>query len=127
MAKTQDCAARSAIFLAAIPSMLRVRTWSARKRRRRFSSNPSAGKRIAYVPAIGSLSDTLLAKIDQADLLLFDGTFWSDDELIRVQGSGETAHEMGHIPVEESLRLLKNIKSRAQDVYSSQQYESDAE
>lgn len=70
-----------------------------------------AGKRIAYVPAVGSLSDTLLTKIDQTDLLLFDGTFWSDDELIRVQGSGETAHEMGHIPVEESLRLLKNIKA----------------
>ena len=44
-----------------------------------------------------------------ADLLLFDGTFWSDDELRRVQGSGETAHQMGHIPVEESLRLLKDI------------------
>ena len=29
---------------------------------------------------------------------------------MRVQGSGETAHQMGHIPVEESLRLLKNIK-----------------
>ncbi len=70
----------------------------------------AAGKRIAYVPAVGSLNDTLLAKIDQADLLLFDGTFWSYDELICVQGSGETAHEMGHIPVEESLRLLKNIK-----------------
>jgi pyrroloquinoline quinone biosynthesis protein B len=71
-----------------------------------------AGKRLAYVPAVGSLSDALLAKIDHADLLLFDGTFWSDDELIRVQGSGETAHEMGHIPVEESLRLLKNIKAK---------------
>ena len=70
----------------------------------------SAGKRVAYVPAVGSLSDALLASIRQADLLLFDGTFWSDDELIRVQGSGETAHEMGHIPVEESLRLLKNIE-----------------
>ena len=52
----------------------------------------------------------LLEKIRDADLLLFDGTFWSDDELIRVQGSGETAHQMGHIPVEESLRLLSNIK-----------------
>src|SRR5580700_295002 len=59
----------------------------------------SVGKRVAYVPAIGSLSDALLAKVDQADLLLFDGTFWSDDELIRVQGSGETAREMGHVPV----------------------------
>jgi pyrroloquinoline quinone biosynthesis protein B len=70
-----------------------------------------AGKRVAYIPAVGSLSDALLAKIDQVDLLLFDGTFWSDDELIRVQGSGETAHEMGHIPVEESLRLLKGLKT----------------
>jgi pyrroloquinoline quinone biosynthesis protein B len=71
----------------------------------------SAEKRVAYVPAVGCVSDALLEKIDGADLLLFDGTFWSDDELQRVQGSGETAHQMGHIPVEESLRLLKNIKA----------------
>jgi len=70
----------------------------------------SSGKRVAYVPAVGSLSDALMEKIHHADLLLFDGTFWSDDELRRVQGSGETAHQMGHIPVEESLRTLKNIK-----------------
>src|SRR5713101_7317861 len=70
----------------------------------------SSGKRVAYVPAVGSLSDTLLEKIRHVDLLLFDGTFWSDDELVRIQGSGETAHQMGHIPVEESLRLLKSIK-----------------
>ncbi len=69
----------------------------------------ASGKRIAYVPAVGSLSDALLEKIRHADVLLFDGTFWSDDELQRVQGSGETAHRMGHIPVEESLRLLKDI------------------
>jgi pyrroloquinoline quinone biosynthesis protein B len=65
---------------------------------------------VAYIPAIGSLSDALLEKIAGVDLLLFDGTFWSDDELQRVQGSGETAHQMGHIPVEESLRLLENVK-----------------
>ncbi len=73
-------------------------------------SESASGRRVAYIPAVGSLNDTLLEKIDRADLLLFDGTFWSDDELQRVQGSGETAHQMGHIPVEESLRLLKNIK-----------------
>jgi len=69
-----------------------------------------SGKRVAYVPAVGNLSEALLEKIQHADLLLFDGTFWSDDELQRVQGSGETAHQMGHIPVEESLRLLNNSK-----------------
>ncbi len=70
----------------------------------------AAGKRVAYVPAVGALSDALLAEIHRADLLLFDGTFWSDDELQRVQGSGETAYQMGHIPVEQSLRLLKDIR-----------------
>src|ERR1700720_2141371 len=54
----------------------------------------ASGKRLAYLPAIGTLSDALLEKIHGADLLLFDGTFWSDDELIRIQGSGETAHQM---------------------------------
>src|SRR6202521_5747818 len=70
----------------------------------------AAGKRVAYIPAVDSLSDTLLEKIRHVDLLLFDGTFWSDDELLRVLGSGETAHQMGHLPVEESLRLLKDVE-----------------
>lgn len=73
-------------------------------------SKSASKKRIAYVPAVEKLDDTLLRKIEGADVLLLDGTFWSDDELIRVQGRGETAHQMGHIPVEESLRLLKNVK-----------------
>src|SRR5271163_1677718 len=70
-----------------------------------------SGKRVAYAPAVGSLSDALLEKIRHVDLLLFDGTFWSDDELQRVQGNGERAHQMGHIPVEESLRLLENVEA----------------
>ncbi|MGA9352796.1 MAG: MBL fold metallo-hydrolase [Terriglobales bacterium] len=74
------------------------------------SSNAAAKARIAYVPAVERLDDALLAQIEGADALLLDGTFWSDDELIRIQGGGETAHQMGHIPVEESLRLLKNVK-----------------
>ena len=73
-----------------------------------FESAP--GKRVAYIPAVGSISDALLEKIRHVDLLLFDGTFWSDDELAQVLGSSETAHQMGHIPVEESLRLLKSIE-----------------
>ncbi len=69
-------------------------------------------KRIAYVPAVEKLDEALLAKIEGADLLLFDGTFWSDDELIRVQGSGETAHQMGHIPIQESIDVLKNVAAK---------------
>jgi len=70
----------------------------------------ASGRRVIYVPALGNLSDALLQKIHDADLLLLDGTFWSNDELRRVHCSGETAHQMGHIPVEETLRLLKSIE-----------------
>ena len=45
-----------------------------------------------------------------AGLLLFDGTFWSDDELAEAGGSdAPSAREMGHLPVggpEGSMQLL---------------------
>jgi pyrroloquinoline quinone biosynthesis protein B len=59
----------------------------------------SAGKKLAYLPAVPQIDDLLLQRLESADLLLFDGTFWSDNELIQVQGSGPSAREMGHVPV----------------------------
>ena len=47
--------------------------------------------------------------MESADLLLFDGTFWTDDELIRVQGSGSTARQMGHLPVSPEDGSLKKL------------------
>jgi len=73
----------------------------------------SAGKRLAYLPAVPAIDEALLQRLDSADLLLFDGTFWSDDELIRVQGGGAAASEMGHIPVsgpDGSLRKLAGLR-----------------
>ncbi len=73
----------------------------------------ASGKRLAYLPAVPEVDDSLLKRLEETDLLLFDGTFWSDDELIRVQGSGSTAHEMGHIPIsgaEGSLRKLAELQ-----------------
>jgi pyrroloquinoline quinone biosynthesis protein B len=58
-----------------------------------------SGKRLAYMPAVPQIDDALLKEFESADVLLFDGTFWSDDELIRIQGSGQTARQMGHVPV----------------------------
>jgi len=73
----------------------------------------SSGKRLAYLPAVSSLDEQLLRRLETADVLLFDGTFWSDDELVRVQGSGATANEMGHIPVsgaDGSLQMLAAVR-----------------
>jgi pyrroloquinoline quinone biosynthesis protein B len=73
----------------------------------------SSGGRLAYMPAVPAINERLLQVLESADLLLFDGTFWSDDELIQVQGSGATAREMGHVPVsgtEGSLRKLAALR-----------------
>src|SRR5579859_1630673 len=69
----------------------------------------SSGKRLAYTPAVPQLSDELLKEFDSTDLLLFDGTFWSDDELIRTQGSGQTALQMGHVPVSSPAGSLSQL------------------
>jgi pyrroloquinoline quinone biosynthesis protein B len=68
-----------------------------------------SGKRLAYMPAVPQIDDPLLAEFDSADVLLFDGTFWSDDELIRIQGSGQTARQMGHVPVSSADGSLSRL------------------
>ena len=78
-----------------------------------------AGKTLAFLPAVPQITDDLLSELDRADVLLFDGTFWGDDELIRIQGSGATAQEMGHVPVSSpqgSLAQLAHLK-RPRKIY----------
>jgi len=74
------------------------------------------GKRLACLAAVPQISDALLADCDAADLLLFDGTFWRDEELICIQGSGQTARQMGHVPVSESLIRLAQLR-RPRKIY----------
>lgn len=72
-----------------------------------------SGKRLAYMPAVPRFDDGLLRELDLADLLLFDGTFWSDEELIHIQCSGQTARHMGHVPIssaEGSLHGLAGLR-----------------
>ena len=55
--------------------------------------------RLAYMPAMARYSDALLAELDLCDAVLLDGTFWSDDELQRVDAAARTARQMGHVPL----------------------------
>jgi pyrroloquinoline quinone biosynthesis protein B len=75
-----------------------------------FIIESPSGQRLGYMPAVPELDDSLLQQLDLCDVLLFDGTFWSDDELIRVQGGGQTARQMGHIPVENILSKLAGVR-----------------
>lgn len=58
------------------------------------------GGSCAFVPACGELDDALLARLGAVDLVLFDGTFWTDDELIRLGIGERRARELDHVPID---------------------------
>jgi pyrroloquinoline quinone biosynthesis protein B len=54
---------------------------------------------LAYVPAAAAVTDGVRRALADAGCVFFDGTFWSEDELIR-EGLGErSAAAMAHLPV----------------------------
>jgi pyrroloquinoline quinone biosynthesis protein B len=58
-----------------------------------------SGRVCIFVPGCGDLSSALLERLAQADVLLFDGTFWTDDEPTALGISKRTAREMDHLPI----------------------------
>ncbi len=68
------------------------------------------GKRFIYTPDLGRLTEGLLERVEGADLFILDATFWWDDELGRVSGLNKTSYELGHVPAEESLDVLKGVE-----------------
>ena len=59
----------------------------------------AGSKRVAYVPGCAAVTDAVRERIAGADLLLFDGTVYRDDEM-RLAGVGEkTGRRMGHLPM----------------------------
>jgi pyrroloquinoline quinone biosynthesis protein B len=78
-------------------------------------TDTASGARIAYAPCVGELSEALRQNLSGADVILFDGTFWSDDELRRLGAGTQTATAMGHVPVGGpggSAAWLSNLSAR---------------
>jgi len=77
------------------------------------------GARIVYAAAAGALG-AYVARFDGAACVLFDGTFWSEDELVRLGLSRARAKSMAHLPIDGtggSLAKLANVRA-ARKVYT---------
>jgi len=73
------------------------------------------GDRCAFVPGCGGLDAALLERFAAADALLFDGTFWTDDEMIALGVGRKTAREIDHVPISGrggSLEPLSALRCR---------------
>jgi len=55
------------------------------------------GKGFFYIPGCASLPPELARRLAGADLVVFDGTTWTDDEMIAAGFSDKTASRMGHM------------------------------
>jgi pyrroloquinoline quinone biosynthesis protein B len=65
------------------------------------------GRQIAFFPGVLAIAPEWLEQMETCDAIFFDGTFWTNDELIRIQGVGKTAREMGHLPVGDADGTLE--------------------
>jgi pyrroloquinoline quinone biosynthesis protein B len=54
---------------------------------------------VTYVPGLARFDDEIRDRFAASDLVLVDGTFWTDDELPRLGFSQRGAHDMGHLPL----------------------------
>lgn len=74
-----------------------------------------AGSSILYVPAIRQIDDRFLDVAAECDCLLFDGSFWSENELELRSVGTRSASAMGHIPISGpggSLARLSHLSIR---------------
>lgn len=74
------------------------------------------GKSVFIAPSLSARNSEWTKPAATSDLVLIDGTFWSDDELIKTGRSKKTAREIGHLPLSGADGLLqqfpKNAKGR---------------
>ena len=61
-------------------------------------TDPGSGKNLFYAPGLGEIEPQLKPFMEEADCLLVDGTFWTDDEMIRLGVSKKHARDIGHLP-----------------------------
>ena len=58
---------------------------------------------------LGEVSDAVLATMRACDVVLVDGTFWTEDEMIRMGLSRKAAAEMGHLPQSGTGGMIEQL------------------
>ena len=70
-----------------------------------------SGKSLFYAPGLGTMEDHVLDYMASADVILVDGTVWSNDELSRHGISDKLASEMGHLDQSSQGGIMETLSS----------------
>jgi pyrroloquinoline quinone biosynthesis protein B len=72
--------------------------------------------RLLYIPGAAAVTPTMRERMLAADVVLFDGTLFTDHEMITALGAGQkTGLRMGHMPIDGaagSIAALRDIPAR---------------
>ena len=71
--------------------------------------------RLVFVPGAASVTDAMRERFARADAVLFDGTLFTDDEMVRMGTGKKTGRRMGHMPIDGeggSLAMLNGLRAR---------------
>ncbi len=68
------------------------------------------GRNLFYAPGLGEIEPHLRPLLEQADAVLVDGTFWTDDEMIALGISKKRARDIGHLPQSGPGGMIEVLK-----------------
>ena len=72
-------------------------------------------KRLIFVPGAAAVSPSMRERFSKADVILFDGTLFTDDEMQRSGTGVKTGRRMGHMPIDGeggALQALDGLNAR---------------
>jgi pyrroloquinoline quinone biosynthesis protein B len=75
----------------------------------------AGGGALLFIPGCAAMTPALAARIGSADTVLFDGTLFRDDEMIRAGAGPKTGARMGHMSIDGpggTLAALRDIPVR---------------
>jgi pyrroloquinoline quinone biosynthesis protein B len=99
-----------------VPLYHEDRSAAAAEKAATYAARLEANGRIAIVaPACAEITPEVIDRLAGADVLFFDGTLFTDDEMIRAGVGQKTGRRMGHVSVsgpEGSLARLAGVEAR---------------
>jgi pyrroloquinoline quinone biosynthesis protein B len=72
-------------------------------------------KSLTYVPGAAAVTPALRQRLSRADVILFDGTLFTDNEMIRTGTGAKAGRRMGHMPIDGdggTLAALQGLSAR---------------
>ena len=73
------------------------------------------GARLVFVPGAAAVTPAMRERFARADVILFDGTLFADDEMLRTGTGQKTGRRMGHMPIDGeggALQVLAGLSAR---------------